>query len=146
MKYTKGLSLLLLIILLSTTFFIAHAAGGRIEGKVTDPRGAAMPAASVTITNQVTKQDFTTVTDGQGKYKFEGLPAGTYTVRVAVKGFNEGRHEDVNVEDDATVTIDLRLEITPVEAEVKVTTVKANVDPVYQSAQRPHNTPWAGGL
>ena len=136
MKYTKGLSLLLLIILLSTTFFIAHAAGGRIEGKVTDPRGAAMPAASVTITNQVTKQDFTTVTDGQGKYKFEGLSAGTYTVRVAVKGFNEGRHEDVNVEDDATVTIDLRLEITPVEAEVKVTAVRGNIDPVYQSLRQ----------
>ena len=136
MKYTKGLSLLLLTILLSTSFFIAHAAGGRIEGKVTDPKGAAIPGAAVTITNQVTKQDFTTVTDGQGKYKFEGLPAGTYTVRVAVKGFNEGRHEDVNVEDDATVTIDLRLEITPVEAEVKVTAVKGNIDPVYQSLRQ----------
>lgn len=135
MKYTKGLSLLLLLILLSTTF-IAHAAGGRIEGKVTDPRGSAIPAATVTITNQVTKQEFTTVTDGQGKYKFEGLPAGTYTVRVAVKGFNEGRHEEVNVEDDATVTIDLRLEITPVEAEVKVTAVKGNIDPVYQSLRQ----------
>src|ERR1043165_7004962 len=101
MKYTKGLSLLLLLILLSTTF-IAHAAGGRIEGKVTDPKGAAIPAAAVTITNQVTKQDFTTVTDGQGRYKVEGLPAGIYTVRVAVKGFNDGRREDVNVEDDAS--------------------------------------------
>ncbi|HEU4872000.1 MAG TPA: carboxypeptidase-like regulatory domain-containing protein, partial [Pyrinomonadaceae bacterium] len=136
MKYTKGLSLLLLTILLSTTFFIAHAAGGRIEGKVTDPRGAAIPAATVTITHQTTKQDFTTVTDGQGKYKFEGLPAGTYIVRVAVKGFNEGRREDVAVEDDATVTIDLRLEITPIEAEVKVTTVKGNVDPIYQSLRQ----------
>jgi hypothetical protein len=136
MKYTKGLSLLLLMILLSTTFFIAYAAGGRIEGKVTDPRGAAIPAATVTITNQTTKQDFTTVTDGQGKYKFEGLPAATYIVRVAVKGFNEGRREDVTVEDDATVTIDVRLEITPVEAEVKVTTTKGNVDPVYQSLRQ----------
>ena len=136
MKYTKGLSLLLLITLLSTSFFIAHAAGGRIEGKVTDPKGAAIPAATVTITNTTTKQDFTTVTDGQGKYKFEGLPAGTYIVRVAVKGFNEGRREDVTVQDDGTVTIDLRLEITPVEAEVKVTTVKGNIDPVYQSLRQ----------
>jgi hypothetical protein len=136
MKYTKGLSLLLLMILLSTTFFIAHAAGGRIEGKVTDPKGAAIPAATVTITNQTTKQDFTTVTDGQGKYKFEGLPAGTYIVRVAVKGFNESRRDDVTVEDDGAVTIDLRLEITPIEAEVKVTTVKGNVDPVYQSLRQ----------
>jgi uncharacterized GH25 family protein len=114
MKYTKGLSLLLLTILLSTSFFIAHAAGGRIEGKVTDPKGAAIPGAAVTITNQVTKQDFTAVTDAQGRYKVEGLPAGSYTVRVSSKGFNDGRREDVNVEDDATATIDVRLEIAPV--------------------------------
>jgi len=136
MKYTKGLSLLLLTILLSTSFFIAHAAGGRIEGKVTDPKGAAIPGAAVTITNQLTKQDFTTVTDAQGRYKVEGLPAGNYTVRVAVKGFNDGRREDVNVEDDATATIDVRLEIAPVEAEVKVTGVKGNVDPIYQSLRQ----------
>jgi hypothetical protein len=137
MKYTKGLSLLLLAILLSTSFFIAHAAGGRIEGKVTDPKGAAIPAAAVTITNQLTKQDFTTVTDGQGRYKVEGLPAGIYTVRVAVKGFNDGRREDVNVEDDATATINLQLEIAPVEAEVKVSTgQKGNVDPIYQSLRQ----------
>ena len=89
MKYTKGLSLLLLMILLSTTFFIAYAAGGRIEGKVTDPRGAAIPAATVTITNQTTKQDFTTVTDGQGNFvlrpadpKTAGMPAGKYLVSI----------------------------------------------------------------
>jgi len=136
MKYTKGLSLLLLTILLSTSFFIAHAAGGRIEGKVTDPKGAAIPGAAVTITNQVTKQDFTTVTDAQGRYKVEGLPTGSYTVRVAVKGFNDGRRENVNVEDDATATIDVRLEIAPVEAEVKVSTVKGNLDPIYQSLRQ----------
>lgn len=137
MKYTKELSLLLLTILLSTFSFIAHAAGGRIEGKVTDPKGAAIQAATVTITNQVTKQDFTTVTDSQGKYKVEGLPAGTYIVRVTVKGFNEGRREDVTVKDDATATIDVRLEITPVEAEVKVSTdLKGNLDPVYLSLRQ----------
>jgi len=136
MKY-KGLSLLLLTVLLSTSFLTAHAAGGRVEGKVTDPKGAAIPGAAVTITNQITKQDFTAITDGQGRYKVEGLPAGTYTVRVAVKGFNEGRREDVNVEDDATATIDVRLEIAPVEAEVKVAAgQKGNLDPVYQSLRQ----------
>lgn len=136
MKYTKGLSLLLLTALVSIPLFIAHAAGGRIEGKVTDPKGAALPNAAVTVTNQITKQDFTAVTDAQGRYKVEGLPAGNYTVRIAVKGFNEGRREDVNVEDDATATINVQLEIAPVEAEVKVTTVKGNVDPVYQSLRQ----------
>ena len=132
MKYTKGLSLLLLAALLSIPFFIAHAAGGRIQGKVTDPKGGAIPGAAVTVTNQITKQDFTAVTDAQGQYKVEGLPAGSYTVRVAMKGFNEGRREGVNVADDTTATIDVQLQITPVEAEVKVTPgVKGNIDPVY---------------
>ena len=85
MKYTKRLSLLLVTIVLSIPFLIAHAAGGRIEGKITDPKGAAISGATVTVTNQVTKQDFTAVTDNQGKYKVEGLPAGIYTVRVASK-------------------------------------------------------------
>ena len=69
MKYTKRLSLLLVLAVLSIPFLIAHAAGGRIEGKVTDPKNAAIPNAAVTVTNQVTKQDFTAVTDNQGKYK-----------------------------------------------------------------------------
>ena len=138
MKYTKRLSLLLVATVLVVPFLIAYAAGGRIEGKISDPKGAAISGATVTVTNQVTKQDFTAVTDNQGKYKIEGLPAGIYTVRVASKGFNEARREEVKVEDDAAATIDLRLEIAPVEAQVKVSESgsKANTDPVYQSLRQ----------
>jgi len=136
MKYAKRLSVLLVATLLSIPLLIAHAAGGRIEGKITDPKGAAITGATVTVTNGVTKQDFTAVTDNQGKYKVEGLPAGIYTVRVTSKGFNEGRRDEVKVEDGAAATIDVRLEIAPVEAQVKVTGQKANQDPVYQSLRQ----------
>src|ERR1043166_9691908 len=105
MNFPKRISLLLLPVLLSIPLLVTHAAGGTIEGKIIDPKGGAIPAATVTVTNQATKQDFTVVTDAQGRYKVEGLPAGSYTVRVAVKGFNEARREDVNVEDDATATL-----------------------------------------
>lgn len=136
MKYTKRLSLLLVATVLSIPFLIAHAAGGRIEGKITDPKGAAISGATVTVTNQVTKQDFTAVTDNQGKYKVEGLPAGVYTVRVASKGFTEGRHDEVKVADDSSAMIDVRLEIAPVEAQVKITGQKGNQDPIYQSLRQ----------
>ena len=111
---------------------------GASKGKITDPKGAAISGATVTVTNQVTKQDFTAVTDNQGKYKVEGLPAGIYTVRVTSKGFNEGRREEVKVEDDSAATIDVRLEIAPVEAQVKVSEggPKGNLDPVYQSLRQ----------
>src|SRR6185369_5782694 len=131
MKYTKRLSLFLVLTVLSIPFLIAYAAGGRIEGKITDPKGAAVANAAVTVTNEATKQEFTATTDSQGRYKVEGLPAGIYTVRVAVKGFNEGQRGDVKVADDAAATVDVRLEIAPVEAQVKITGQKGNQDPVY---------------
>jgi hypothetical protein len=136
MKYAKILSLLLVATVFLIPFLIAHAAGGGIEGKITDPKGAAITVATVTVTNQATKQDFTAVTDNQGKFKVQGLPAGLYTVRVASKGFNEGRRDDVKVADDASTTIDVRLEIAPLEAQVKVTGQKGNQDPVYQSLRQ----------
>ena len=111
MKYPKRLSLLLVLAVLLIPFLIAHAAGGRIEGKISDPKGAAIANATITVTNQATKQEFTATTDSQGRYKVEGLPAGIYTMRVAGKGFTDGRRDEVKVEDDAAATIDVRLEI-----------------------------------
>ena len=137
MKYTKRLSLLLVLTVLSIPFLIAYAAGGRIEGKITDPKGAAIPNAAVTVTNDVTKQEFKATSDSQGRYKVEGLPAGIYTVRVAVKGFNEGQRAEVKVADDSAATVDVRLEIAPVEAQVKVPTgQKGNQDPIYVSLRQ----------
>ena len=143
MKYTKRRNflpwaILLLAALVSIPLFVVHGAGGRIEGKITDPKGAAIPGATVKVTSQTSKQDFTAVTDGQGRYKVEGLPAGAYDVTVTAKGFKETRQEDVTVDDDSVRPLDVRLEIAAVEAEVKVATgsQKGNLDPVYQSLRQ----------
>lgn len=137
MKHTKKLSSLFVLMVLSIPFLVAYAAGGGIEGKITDPKGAAIPAATVTITNQATGQNFRTVTDAQGRYKIEGLPAGTYSVRANVSGFNEGRRDNVKVEDNASAAVDLGLEIAPLEAQVKVSgNPKGSLDPVYQSLRQ----------
>ena len=85
MKF-KRLIFVLLAVLISIPLFVAHGAGGRIEGKVTDPKGAPVAGANVTVINQTTKQEFTAVTDAQGRYKVEGLPAGVYDVSVIATG------------------------------------------------------------
>ena len=138
MNDTKRLAFILLAVLVSIPLFVVHAAGGRIEGKVTDPKGAAIPGATITVTNQTTKQDFTAVTDAQGRYKIEGLAAGVYDISVGAKGFKDARQTDIKIEDDAVKAADVRLEIAPVEAEVKVSTgsTKGNLDPVYQSLRQ----------
>src|SRR5690242_2770775 len=134
----KRLVFILLAVLISIPLFVAYGAGGRIEGKVIDPKGAAIPGATVKVTNQTTKQDFTAVTDAQGHYKVEGLPGGVYDVSITAKGFKERKETNLKVDDDAVKTVDAQLEIGTVEAEVKVSTgpQKGNLDPVYQSVRQ----------
>lgn len=130
----------LLVLLVSTTLplFIAYSAGGRIEGKVTDPKGAAVPGATVTISDEVNNQKFNAVTDQQGRYKIEGLPPGVYTVVVSATGFSDARKATVKVDEGATALVDLRLEIGAIEANVNVSAgeIKANNDPVYQQLRQ----------
>jgi hypothetical protein len=133
MKYTKRLMFILLAALLSIPLFVVHGAGGRIEGKITDPQGAVVPGAKVTATNQTSKQEFTAVTDAQGSYKIEGLPAGVYTVSATAKDFKEKRQTEIKVEDDSVKPVDLQLELAGVGAQVKVFTTaqKGNSEPTY---------------
>ena len=74
------------VVLLALPLITVHGAGGRIEGKITDPKGAIVIGAAVTVTDADTNQTFTPVTDKQGHFKIEGLPAGTYTVTVSAQG------------------------------------------------------------
>jgi len=119
--------------LLALPLTTAHGAGGRIEGKITDPKGAIVIGAAVTVTDTETNQTFTAVTDQQGRFKIEGLPAGSYTVTVSAQGFSESQRADIKVEEGAVATADFALVIAPVEVAVTVGPgEKPNSDPDYQ--------------
>ena len=130
--------LLVLFAALTLPLVIVHGSGGRIEGKVTDPKGAAVAGASVTVTDEVNNQTFTGVTDQQGRYKIEGLAAGVYTVVISATGFSEARKESVKLDEGATLPLDQRLEIAALEASVTVPggAIKANADPIYQQLRQ----------
>jgi len=137
-KYFSAIAVLATLFVLSLSVLVVRAAGGRIEGKVTDQKGAAVVGATVRVTDSETNQTFTATTDAQGHYKIEGLTTGTYTVVVSARGFSEGRREVVKVEEGAVVPVDLRLEIAAVEADVTVpnTGLKSNSDPLYQQLRQ----------
>src|SRR5260370_8569247 len=59
-----------------------------ITGTVTDPRGAALPGATVTATSQERGQTYGTVTNDSGLYRIAELPVGTYAVKVEKSGFS----------------------------------------------------------
>src|ERR1700722_17802489 len=58
-----------------------------LEGTVTDPTGAAVPNAQISITNTATGEVRTGKTNGTGLYDFSGLHIGTYTLNVTAPGF-----------------------------------------------------------
>jgi outer membrane receptor protein involved in Fe transport len=58
-----------------------------ITGTVTDPRGAALPGATVTATSQERGQTYTALTNDTGLYRIAQLPVGTYTVKIEKSGF-----------------------------------------------------------
>lgn len=132
------LTLLLSFVLFCIPAFIVHGAAGSLEGKVTDPKGAAIVGASVTATNGSTNQKFDALTDGQGRFRLEGLPAGIYTIVVTAVGFKDMQRANIKVDEGVVAPIELRLEIASVEAEVKVQTAsqKGNLDPIYQQLRQ----------
>jgi hypothetical protein len=138
----KSLTVIFALIAVTTSLVDASrtaAAGGAIAGQVTDAKGAAVASATVTIIDSVTNQISKTVqTDAQGRYKIESLPAGIYTVTITAKGFGEARRENVKVEESAVATVDVRLEVAPIEVGVTVNAgdVKPNSDPLYQQLRR----------
>jgi hypothetical protein len=59
---------------------------GTIQGAITDPAGAAIPNAAVTVRDENTGQERTFTTDSAGLYSVPSLPVGTYRVEVKANG------------------------------------------------------------
>ena len=117
----------------------AQVPSGEIAGTVTDPKGAVVVGATVTVYAEGGAQPVATVTtDAQGQYKVPNLAPGTYAVAVAAEGFNAARVERQTVAAGKATRVDARLEVGAVETSVTVTASgpKANSDPTYQALRR----------
>jgi hypothetical protein len=100
----------------------AHAqASAGITGTVTDPSGAVVPNAKVTVVNEDTSVASTTVTGSAGTYAFRGLNPGKYRVTVEAQGFKQTIHQGVNVEVSTTATIDVQIATGTAAETVQVT-------------------------
>src|SRR5258708_35247511 len=73
--------------LLATANLSAQTFRGTILGTVTDPSGAVLPGAKVTVKNTGTGLERTTETSADGSYALPELPIGTYSVTVVLNGF-----------------------------------------------------------
>jgi vitamin B12 transporter len=96
--------------------------GATLAGRVTDPRGDALPGAVVTLYAREGRElRLSTATDSGGAYRFERLAPGAYLVEAAAEGFAPAAAREVELTRAASATLDIRLEIAGLSAEVVVT-------------------------
>src|SRR5258708_13391287 len=66
-----------------------------ISGAITDPSGAVIPEAAVTIANQSTGLKREVLSGKAGEYRFAGLPRGSYPLRLGKQGFQIQAREEL---------------------------------------------------
>src|SRR5437879_13536112 len=91
------LSVLLWLLLFSSSL-LGQTFRGTILGTVTDPQGAVVVGAKVTVRNVNTGLERTTQTSADGSYAVPELPIGTYTVTVTQSGFQTALTSGVGVD------------------------------------------------
>jgi carboxypeptidase family protein len=84
---------------------------GSIVGTVRDSSGAAVPGATVTITNKGTAHERTAVTSAEGVYSFTNVQAGQYDVKASLQGFKEFVKSNVPVNVNEVSRVDVALEV-----------------------------------
>lgn len=114
------LALVVLFVLLWPGSLFGQALSG-MTGSITDPTGAVVGGANVTITNEATGTAAHAVTTGAGTYAFSGVKPGHYSVSVEVSGFQRYLKTDVNVEVGSTPTVDITLVPGAASQTVRVT-------------------------
>jgi iron complex outermembrane receptor protein len=97
-----------------------------LTGTVLDPRGVPLPGAAVTVKNDATGATQKMTSDGQGKYVFNNLAAGKYTVQVDAPGFNTSKKSGVQIAAGQSSEVPVTLELGNVSEEVTVEASEAN--------------------
>ncbi|PYV38943.1 MAG: TonB-dependent receptor, partial [Acidobacteria bacterium] len=107
-----GLPVLALISLLSTNVAAAQSKNtSEIRGTITDPSGAVVPGAKITVTSTGTGAVKETLANDRGEYRVVLLPPGTYDVRAENTGFVTQTRKGIAVTVGQTTVIDVQLAV-----------------------------------
>src|SRR5215831_5784208 len=110
-----------LLILASGGAVWSQTVQGVITGTITDPTGAVVPNATVTITNVGTNISQATTTGSDGSYRFPLVPPGTYTVEIKAASFTTVRVSGIVVEASQVIPLNRQLELARAQQVIEVT-------------------------
>jgi hypothetical protein len=126
MRRDCGLFLLAFCVL-ATALFAQVIITSTIVGNVTDPQGAVIPGAKVTLTNVDTGVQWKATTSASGDYQFPNLIAGHYKVEVVKEGFAHTVSTAVPLENGTTQRINIGLKLGQTTETVEVSSAAALV-------------------
>ncbi|MCX6606025.1 MAG: TonB-dependent receptor [Acidobacteria bacterium] len=99
----------------------AQSDRGTISGTVSDPAGALIPNANVTVVNQATGVKLALATTQTGNFSAPYLNAGLYEVTVEVQGFRKSVQKNIRVQVAQSASLDITLQIGSAAESISVT-------------------------
>src|SRR5579862_1661943 len=99
------------------------ASSGSVAGAITDPSGAVVAGATVTLTDPATNVSRTATTNASGRYFFADVTPASYDISVAKSGFSTVKSDDQVVQVGVALTVNLALQVGGTNVVVEVSAV-----------------------
>lgn len=102
---------LCLLLAMSTVTAMAQAVSGTFLGVVTDPSGASVAGAKITLAHVATGLTRTVTSDANGEFIAPSLPVGAYNITIEMSGFKKASLASVQLGVDQKARLDVKLEV-----------------------------------
>ena len=126
----------LMTVVLPLAFAQTEAINGSMRGRLTDPAGAAVPGATVTVVNDATQYTREVQSNNDGYFVIPNLPLGTYTMTIKKEGFEAQRHPGIVLNAGTEAVIDTKLALGAVSTTIEVTGGAPVIEPSRVSTGR----------
>ena len=125
----RGLSILWICAMMFATLAYSQNTTGSLVGQVTDPSGAIVPNATITVTNLATDDKRTTTTSSNGEYQVLTLQPGQYSLTIEGTGFKRYSRSPVEVQVEGATRVNVEMVVGAVTEQVTV----SSTAPILQS-------------
>src|SRR5262245_9960865 len=132
-SYRSVFGAMLALALLCSVFAAGYGQNltGQLTGTVTDPSGAVVPNANITLKNQLSGDIRRTVSNSEGVFVFASVPTGEYTITIESQGFAKWERAGIKVSaGDRRSVADIALSTTAVSGTVDISATADQLAPV----------------
>ncbi len=119
---------IVLVLLFAAPYAGAQSTGGRIRGTISDPSGASVAAATVTLINEATHSTRDVQSGASGEYIFIEVPVGSYEIDVKQAGFKKYVRKGIALDLNQVISVDITLQLGSATESVEVTGAPPVVD------------------